>query len=332
MADETGAFAHQEEVQGGWRKFIDDLAPLRPDLFRYCCGLTGNIWDGEDLVQDVLARTFAQLGKVNAQLTHPRAYMIRTATNMWTDRLRRASLERAHAAAVEAEPPPVAGDASQVVDVRAAAAGLFLHLAPQERAAVLLAEVLDFSLEETASMLKTTVGAVKSALSRGRARLKAAQAAPPSPWATPREVVDRFVAALTAKDFEAIRALCLADVTVDMCGGPTFDGYETGKSTVEHAHFVAPQFGLHEAPRWETALVGGEPVAIGFRTQDGVEGLNEVWRFEMGDGGVSRLRLYCFSPDVLVAVAKELGVPALRRPYRSWPYGAGGPPMRPLVD
>lgn len=331
MADETGAFAQQEEVQSDWRKFIDDLAPLRPDLFRYCCGLTGNVWDGEDLVQDVLARTFAQLGKVNAQLTHPRAYMIRTATNLWIDRLRRASLERAYAAAAEAEPPPVADDASQVVDVRAAAAGLFLHLAPQERAAVLLAEVLDFSLEETASMLKTTVGAVKSALSRGRARLKAAQSDPPSPWATPREVVDRFVAALTNKDFEAIRALCLADVTVDMCGGPTLEGYETGKTTVEHAHFVAPQFGLHEAPRWETALIGGEPVAIGFRTQNGVEGLNEVWRFEMGEGGVSRLRLYCFSPDVLVAVAKELGVPVLNRPYRSWPYGPGGPPMRPEV-
>jgi hypothetical protein len=80
------------------------------------------------------------------------------------------------------------------------------------------------------------------------------------------------------------------------------------------------------------AVVQGEPVAIGFRTQDGVEGLNEVWRFEMGEGGVSRLRLYCFSPDVLVAVAKELGVPALRRPYRSWPYGPSGPPLRPEVD
>lgn len=335
MADDvqsSAGFAAQEEAQGAWRPFIDSLAPLRPDLFRYCCGLTGNVWDGEDLVQDVLARTFAQLGKVNAPLTHPRAYLIRTATNLWIDRLRRANLERAYAAAEQAEPPPVADDASQVVDVRAAANGLFLHLAPQERAAVLLAEVLDFSLEETASMLKTTVGAVKSALSRGRARLRAAQAAPPSPFATPREVVDRFVAALTAKDFDAIRALCLADVTVDMCGGPTFDGYEIGKTTIEHAHFVAPQFGLHHDPRWLVADYLGEPVAIGFRTMDGVEGLNEVWRFEMGEGGVAKLRLYCFSPDVLVAVAKDLGVPALRRPYRSWPYGPSGPPMRPDVD
>ena len=51
----------------------------------------------------------------------------------------------------------------------------------------------------------------------------------------------------------------------------------------------------------------------------------------MGEGGIWKLRLYCFTPDVLVDVAKALGVPALRRPYRSWPYGEGGPPMRPEV-
>src|SRR5688572_20965242 len=232
MTGSSEAFVVQEEVQGGWRKFIDDLAPLRPTLFRYCCGLTGNVWDGEDLAQDVLMRVFANLGKINAPLPNPRAYLIRAATNLWIDRLRRASLERAHAATVEAEPEPAGDDASQVVDVRAAANSLFLHLAPQERAAVLLAEVLDFSLEETASMLKTTVGATKSALYRGRARLKAAAGAAEAPavMATPRAVVDTFVRALTAKDFDAIRALCLADITVDMVGGANFDGYEVGKT------------------------------------------------------------------------------------------------------
>jgi RNA polymerase sigma-70 factor (ECF subfamily) len=328
MTQTQETFAVQEEVRGGWRRFIDDLAPLRPDLFRYCCGLTGNVWDGEDLAQDVLLRVFGALGKLNADVEKPRAYLLRTATNLWIDRVRRYGVERAHAEAELAEPAPPAGaDASQVVDVRAAANRLFLNLAPQERAAVLLADVLDLSLEETAGMLKTTVGAVKSALSRGRARLKAAATAPASVFATPREVVDRFVAALGAKDFEAIRALCLADVTIDMVGGANFDGYEAGKAVVEFAHMVMP--GTGEAPSWSVVDYEGEPVAIGLRTLDGVKGLNEIWRFEMGDGGVSRLRLYCFTPDALATVAAELGLPALRRPYRSWPYGENGPPMRP---
>src|SRR5262245_36263291 len=105
MADEA-IFAMQEEAQGAWRRFIDEVAPLRPALFRYCCGLTGNVWDGEDLAQDVLLRVFGNLGKINAPLTQPRAYLIRAATSLWIDRLRRLRLERAHSEAEEAEPAP----------------------------------------------------------------------------------------------------------------------------------------------------------------------------------------------------------------------------------
>jgi DNA-directed RNA polymerase specialized sigma24 family protein len=48
--------------------------------YRYCRRLTGNIWDGEDLLQDALMRVFSLLGKIDADL-NPRAYLIRTATN-----------------------------------------------------------------------------------------------------------------------------------------------------------------------------------------------------------------------------------------------------------
>lgn len=326
MANET--FPVQEAAQLAWRQYTDELAPLRSDLFRYCCGLTGNVWDGEDLAQDVLLRVFGNLGKINGAIASPRAYLMRSATNLWIDRLRRANLERSHAQTEQAGPAPPADDASQIVDVRAAASSLFLNLPPRERAAVLLADVLDFSMEETASMLKTTVGAIKQALFRGRTKLKSARAAAPPAWSPPRAVVDGFVAALNAKDFDAIRALCLVDVRVDMVGGASFEDYETGKVTIEHAHMVIPGIGMGEYPSWRVMAYEGEPIAAGFRTLNGKEGLNEIWRFEVDDGVISRLRLYCFTPDVLVEVADALGVPALNRPYRSWPYGKGGPPTR----
>jgi len=319
MSDDSAAkgFAAQHDVRGPWRRFIDDLAPLRPSLFRYCCGLTGNMWDGEDLLQDVLLRVFGQLGKTHVELTHPRSYLIRTATNLWMDRVRHVRLEQSYITAELAEPEPAQISASQIVDLRHAANELFLYLPPQERAALLLSHVLDLSLEETASMLKTTTGAVKSALHRGRTRLKTAHAVVTPASTIPRAVLDRFVRALTQRDYEAIRELCLADVTVDMVGGATFDGFQSGKITLEYAHFVSPDLGFGEHPRWAVADYLGEPIAVGFRTLNGVEGLNEIWRFDMGDGGIARLRLYCFSPDVLAAVAQDLGVPALMRPYRS---------------
>jgi len=46
------------------------------------------------------------------------------------------------------------------------------RLSPQERAAVVLKEVFDMTLEEIADLLATTTGAVKAALHRGRDRLK----------------------------------------------------------------------------------------------------------------------------------------------------------------
>lgn len=318
MADGNDAFAVQGQIRPSWRTFIDDIAPLRPELLRYCSALTGNVWDGEDLLQDVLIRVFALLGKINADISSPRAYIIRAATNLWIDRLRRDRLARAHADAQTPEAVEDTPPASQVVDVRAAANVLFLNLAPMERAAVLLSDVLDLSLKETASMLKTTEGAVKSALHRGRGRLTAA-ARPTleTGTRTPREVVDRFVAALNKRDIDAIRSLCLSDVTVDMVGGALFEGYEQGKTTFVHAHYVNAKHGFGENPHWRAIEYLGEPVAIGFRTLGGIEGLNEIWRIEMGDGGIARLRLYCFSPDVLAAVASDIGVVALQRPYLS---------------
>ncbi|MGE0046317.1 MAG: sigma-70 family RNA polymerase sigma factor [Hyphomonadaceae bacterium] len=310
-------FPNQADVGAQWRVFVDGVAPLRRDLFRYCRGLTGNVWDGEDLAQDVLVKVFAALGKNWAPLENPRAYLIRAATRLWIDRMRRAALERAHAAPSDDVAPD---DPSLTTSVREAASTLFQRLPPKERATVLLKDVLDFSLEETAQMLQSNTGAVKSALHRGRARLAAAQAEEPQRAGPPREIVERFVAALAAKEFDAIRDLCLADVSIDMVGGASAETFEKGRMVFEHAHFVLPEMGFGEAPRWEIASYEGEPIVLGFRTRDGREGLSEIWRFDAEEGRIVRARLYCFNPEILEAVAKDLGLPHLTRRHRSPPY------------
>ena len=54
------------------------------------------------------------------------------------------------------------------------------RLSPQQRAAVVLKDVFEMSLEETAELLGTTIGSVKAALHRGRARLRDPAASAPS--------------------------------------------------------------------------------------------------------------------------------------------------------
>jgi RNA polymerase sigma-70 factor (ECF subfamily) len=314
MTEPDDAFSVQSQVRRPWRDFLDRLAPLRPDLHRYCCRLTGNVWDGEDLVQDVLLRVFGQLGRLDANLENPRAYLMRVATHLWIDRMRRRERERA----LPIEEAAALPSPAQAAEVRGAMGTLIQHLAPRERAAVLLKDVFDLSLEETASVLQTSVGAVKAALHRGRGRLENADREVPAAGPAPSpDVVDRFVKAMTTKDIDGLRALCSPDVSIELVGGAEFDGFERGKSFFEHAHFVMPELGFGANPRWEAAVYGDEPVAIGFRTLDGFEGLNEVHRLEVVDGAVVRIRCYCFCPDTLRLVAEHLGIRAVHRPYRS---------------
>jgi RNA polymerase sigma-70 factor (ECF subfamily) len=66
-------------------------------------------------------------------------------------------------------------DPARGLDVRAASDHLFLYLPPKERATVVLSDIMDFQLTEIAAMLKMTLGAVKSALHRGRKRLQSTE-------------------------------------------------------------------------------------------------------------------------------------------------------------
>ena len=164
-----------------WFEYTKAVDPLRPDFFRYCRRLTGDVWDAEDLVQDTLARGFATL----SQLMHPpqqqRAYLLRIATNLWIDTVRRRATERRVLATHEREGSASTArpDAFTNDDLRAAAERLIEALAPQERAAVLLKEVFDMTNAESAQVLGTSEGAVKSALHRARERLAEARETPP---------------------------------------------------------------------------------------------------------------------------------------------------------
>ena len=232
MSDSKKPTATQDRVRPTWRSFLDDLVPFRPDLHRYCLRLTGSVWDAEDLVQDALLRVFGLMGKVDAALGDPRAYLIRTATNLWIDQVRRQDVHQA-ALALEAEreerrmsEPTLEGERS--LEVRDAARQLIGRLAPRERAALLLKDVFDLSLADTALTLRTSVGAVKAALHRGRGRLKEIDedvvGSQPNVSA---EVLERFMAALTARDFDVLFAVVGENATAELVGGNIMEGRES---------------------------------------------------------------------------------------------------------
>ena len=330
--DTNAAFAVQSDVRGPWRRYLDAFAPLRPALHRYCRRLTGNVWDAEDLMQDTLLKLFGLLGKIDADLAHPRAYFIRTATHLWIDEQRRLARHRSWATDAaqtsehidRADMKNPARGAEARAELHDAAGALLGRLAPRERAAIVMREVLDLSAKETAAMLQTTEGAVKAALHRGRERLEAqeldAERTPPSP-----ALVEQFLAALASNDLPTLEAICAADLSVELVGGAQMTSFEQSRTFFQHAHTVFPpeyealarKMVLGSSPHWRAVDYRGERIVLGFRTWEGIDGLNEIHRIEEIDGKIGRIRCYCFCPDTLAAVATELGVPAQPKPYRS---------------
>jgi len=210
MAEVETPDALRDELRRAWHRYVDMLVPLRPALYGYCRRLAGSVWDAEDLVQDTLVRAFGHLGLINHQVRNPRAYLLRTATNVWIDELRRRETEARALMANPDDVPAGGADPGASSEVRDAGSRLLQRLSPQERAALLLRELFDMSLEEIAELLATTTGAVKAALHRGRARLREAEGAPASRRPAPSpELVDRFIEGCNARDLKGLTQLML---------------------------------------------------------------------------------------------------------------------------
>src|ERR1700712_117122 len=138
---------------------------VRPELHRYCARLTGSVIDGEDIVQETLAKAFYALS-LSPELPSLRPWLFRIAHNTALDFLK--SHGRKYVDAY-GELEEIAGfeDRADPALVRAALAA-FLSLPLTQRSAVILKDVLGHSLEETAATMGSTILAVKAALVRGR--------------------------------------------------------------------------------------------------------------------------------------------------------------------
>ena len=136
--------ALRDDMRAAWHRYLDLVAPARPALHAYCRRLTRNVWDAEDLVQDALLRAFGSLGLHHEPVRNPRGYLLRIATNAWIDTLRK---RKSESEALAQQERPESDSPETAAQVRDAGARLLQRLAPRERAAVVLKDVFDMSLE-----------------------------------------------------------------------------------------------------------------------------------------------------------------------------------------
>jgi RNA polymerase sigma-70 factor (ECF subfamily) len=200
------------------------MAQMRPRLHRYCARMVGSAFDGEDVVQEALAKAALAFGDGVEQ---PERWLMRIAHNAALDALRRRRREAARQGEAEVDEIADPGAAADSRVAASASLAAFLALPPLQRGAVILSDVLGHPMAETTEVLGATEAAAKAALHRGRAALRrnaAADFAPrpisPAERARLRDYADRF----NARDFDALRDLLAEDVRLDLADRARRDG------------------------------------------------------------------------------------------------------------
>ena len=217
-----------------YRALLETISTLRPALHRYCARMTGSVMDGEDVVQEALFEACRKLDKFDE--SRPlKPWLFRISHNRCIDFLRRKGVrEKAEAAA--AMPEETSPEMPHTLGIGKAVEHLVVSLPPKERACVLLKDVFDYSLEEIAELVDSTVGGVKAALNRGRTKLASTPPAKSAPRVNPElaQIVQLYVDRFNRHDWNGVRELISEDARLRvadryagrLAGSPYFGVYE----------------------------------------------------------------------------------------------------------
>jgi RNA polymerase sigma-70 factor (TIGR02960 family) len=273
----------------------------RGELQVHCYRMLGSLQDAEDALQETLLAAWLGLDGFEGR-SSVRTWLYRIATNRCLNLLR-SSGRRPVAAAALPMPAPDPTRLGEVLwlqpypdvlleglsdqapgpearyESREAISLAFVTavqlLPPNQRAVLLLRDVLGYRARETAELLGLTEDAVNSALKRARATIGAAGSpdpSPPPPGAPEeRALLDRFVAAFTDLDVDALVALMTDDAWVRMPPLP----FEYRGTVAVHRFFTAIRVHRPRIDRLVPVRANGQP-AWGAYLRDPVTGILHI--------------------------------------------------------
>jgi RNA polymerase sigma-70 factor (ECF subfamily) len=299
--DDTDDLYAVGRLDARYLAFLETITTLRPSLHRYCARMTGSISEGEDVVQEALFHAYRRLDTFDD--SRPlKAWLFRIAHNRCIDLLRRRGVREETEARVES----TAAIVVEPIDPVGPALGravehLVVTLPPKERACVLLKDVLDYSLEEIAELVDSTVGGVKAALNRGRSKLaglpdRSLPVRAASPDVT--RLLNLYVERFNQRDWNGLRDLIAADARI--CVADRFAGQLS----------ESPYFGTYQRMTvpWRASVgeVDGELAVVTLRQVDGVWTPRSMVRLEVVGDRIERVVDFEHCPWVLRAAASIL--------------------------
>src|SRR5689334_7066077 len=275
------------------------MAALRPRLHRYCARMVGSAVDGEDVVQEALAKAVAALPAAGA-IERPESWLFRIAHNTALDALRRRKRQPATRSDIG-----FAGlaDTGAAADSRVAVtAGLatLLRLPVAQRSCLVLIDVLGHSLAETTEILGVSLPAVKAALHRARVRLRelADVRDQPAPGLDPaeRERLRAYADRFNARDFDALRALLAEDVRLDLANRVRLAGRKEVAVYFDRYSQAAPW-------RLVPGLAEGRPALLASDPADAAGGIVFVILLDWSNGRIAAIRDFHYATYVMETLA-----------------------------
>jgi RNA polymerase sigma-70 factor (ECF subfamily) len=287
-----------EAARGGDEHAFRALVePLGRELHAYAYRMLGGFHDAEDALQESRLKAWRALATYEPRASF-RAWMYRIVTNTCLDLLKvrsRRVLPQDVSPSIAPGPPttapradiswiepypnallPTAPSPEQAVRLREGIRLAFVRvvqmLPPRQRAALILHDVLDWSVVEVAEMLETTEAAINSALQRARAAIARPRAESAASALAPghAEVVERFVRAWESGDFDDFVALLATDAVMNM---PPWEYWLDGKdAVVATMQSTGTWDGVPRPGRYKIvpAPMNGEPAGLAYvRAPDG---------------------------------------------------------------
>jgi RNA polymerase sigma-70 factor (ECF subfamily) len=287
-----------EAARGGDEQaFRALIEPLGRELHAYAYRMLGGFHDADDAVQEAQLKAWRALATYEPRASF-RAWMYRIVTNTCLDMLKaraRRVLPQDVGLLLRGRPrprrapnilwlepypdellPAVSGPEQAVrlrEGIRLAFERVVQVLPPRQRAALILHDVLDWSVAEVAGILESSEAAINSALQRARAAIahRDPESSTPSALAPGQaEVVERFVRAWESGDFDDFVTLLAADAVMSM---PPWEYWLDGKDAVVATLRSPGTWDGEPRPgryRIVPAPMNGEPGALAYvRAPDG---------------------------------------------------------------
>lgn len=280
---------------------------LRPELVRHAYRMLGQYGDAEDAVQDAYLR-WRTLD--TAQIDDDRAMLRTIVTRLCLDRLRSARAKREvyvgpwlpEPVVSESDNDPQAA-AALADDISFALLVALERLAPLERAAFLLHDVLDVPFGEVAQTLGRSEPAVRKLASRAREHVRDERRQSPADRSELLRVRDKFLEAIEGDDPAALERMLTEDVTFTSDGGgnvPAMTVPVIGRERVSRLLFGLKEKGWRDITRIETVALNGLPGLVTFNAA----GVQDAMAFQFSQGRIAAMYVMR-NPEKLRAVSSK---------------------------